>query len=277
MRLATIAFTVSVATLASLAGGSSALAVPLVVDGNATDWGFTVADNNGSTFVPAKGLNLLNLMVEDADDNAGDEGYNGPSKGGQNYDAEALAAATQAGNLFIVIVTGQRPDNGLTRYAPGDIRIDTSDGFYGVEVGGGAGGGPGGALTEGSPGSTYQIDGDGFAVGTVFTPAHQTTGSIWLNPNFISFQQLRITGGGTHVGDADYIYTRDTVTTQHAVIELSIPLSIFEGRTIKAISWDPACRNDELKISHLHVPEPPSIVLLALAGGWLMVRGRRRK
>lgn len=254
-----------------------ASAAVLTVDGDLSDWGFLVADNNASTFVPNPSLNLLGIMVEDQDDLSGDDFNLGPWTGGQNFDAEMLAAAIQGDRLFIAISTGQRPDNGQYRFAPADIRIDTATTTYGIEVGGGVGGGPGSAITAGAPGSTYTIDGDGMVDGMISTPGSQQAGTIWTGGWFNWWQQLR-NPGGTLVGTADYIYTLDSVTTQHAIIELSLPLSIFGGAEIVSISWGPACMNDLVEIFPPPVPEPSTWALAGcgLAGLAVMAARRRR-
>ncbi|MEQ9379342.1 MAG: hypothetical protein RJP95_00650 [Pirellulales bacterium] len=249
-------------------------AAPLTVDGDLADWGFSVADNNASSFVPDAGLSLGGIFVEDSDDNAGDGGFVGPNYGGQNYDGEAMAVAVQNLNLFVAIVSGQRPDNGLARFGPGDLRIITSGGDYGIEIGGGAGGGAGTMLSEGDEGSTYTLNSSGFTASHAATDAAQTVGSIWLNPDWIldpippqDTTQMQISGGGTHVGDATYRFTRDLVTTQHSIIEMSIPLSIFGDEMIQNIIWRPSCGNDELQLmpSIVPVPEPSSLTLAVLA------------
>lgn len=249
-------------------------AATLTVDGNLTDWGFHVADNNGSTFIPDPTLSLLGIAVEDQDDLAGDDGFLGPYWGGQNYDAEALAAATQGGNLFLAIVSGQRPDNGLTRFAPADIQITTDAAVYRIEVGGGVGGGAGGAIVENAAGSTYGIDGDGWSTGTVSTPSAQKAGTIWDNSWVIFYNQLQIPGA-TKIGTADYVFTRNSVTTQHSMIELSLPLSLFGSETIIGIDWAAACDNDKLELN-LNVPEPSTFVLGGMALMGLLVVRRRR-
>ncbi len=262
---------------------STSFASTLTVDGDASDWGFSVADNNGSTFTPS--LTLDGLFVEDSSDTAGDGGYVGPNHGGQNYDGEALAVAVQGSDLFIVIVSGQRPDNGLARYAPGDVQIVTSGGVYGVEVGGGVGGGAGTMLIGGDVGSTYTLNSNGYTTSYSDAAAAQTAGSVWLDPTWINDPiapatetQFQMTGG-THVGDADYRFTRDSSTTQHSIIEMSLPLSIFGAETITSILWHPSCGNDELAVGTMIVPEPGTWVLatfgvLALAP---LVRKRRRR
>jgi hypothetical protein len=45
---------------------------------------------------------------------------------------------------------------------------------------------------------------------------------------------------------------------------MSIPLSLFEGKTITGISWHPACGNDDLTISTSLVPEPATVTLAAV-------------
>ena len=176
------------------------------------------------------------------------------------------------GVMFIVIVTGQRPDNGLARYGPGDLRIMTNAGTYGLELGGGAGGGAGTMLVGGEAGSTYTLDSNGFTTAHSTAAAGQTAGSLWLNPSWIldpivpqEQTQMQIGGGGSHVGDATFRFTRNTVTTQHAIIELSIPFSLFGGETIQSITWHPACGNDVLSLSTQIVPEPGAVALAAMA------------
>jgi len=118
-------------------------AAALVVDGNLSDWGVHVADNNQSTFNFTANIGLLGTHIDDQCDLAGDNGYLGPHYGGQNFDAEMMAVALKNGRFYIAIVTGQRPDNGLARYNPGDLIIATAGGTFGMEMGGGQGGGAG--------------------------------------------------------------------------------------------------------------------------------------
>ncbi len=261
---------------------SVSFASTLVVDGDVSDWGFSVADNNASTFVPS--LTLAGLYVEDSNDNAGDGGYVGPAYGGQNYDGEVLAAAVQGSSLFVLIVSGQRPDNGFSDYAPGDVQIVTSSGVYGVEVGGGAGGGAGGTLLGGDPGTTYVLNSNGYTVSANAADPAQTAGSIWYDPTWINGAvsppvqtQFQIGGGGTHVGDADYVFTRNDVTTQHSIIEMSIPLSVFGGATITNLLWHPSCGNDELSVGTMIVPEPGTWALAALGALVVVPLARRRR
>lgn len=254
-----------------------ALATPvfgsLVVDGNLSDWGVVVADNNLSTYNLSPGLTLLGSMVEDQDDHAGDGGFLGPEYGGQKYDAEMMAVAYQGGRIYMAIVTGQRPSNGLERFAPGDIRIETNGIVYGIEVGGGTGGGSGTMISGGASGSTYTLNGNGYTTGAANADAAQTAGSIWSNATWTNSTvlpiptQFSINGSSVHVADADYRYTRDSVTTQHAIIELSFDASLIGAGHSVAFAWRPTCANDELVVNGLvPVPEPATLLLL-LAGG----------
>src|SRR4029453_90016 len=111
-----------------------------VVDGDPSDWGVTVADGNGSIFNFPAGVTS---MLEDSSDFDCDPGVLGPHRGGQNFDSEAMGIAFQNSTLFVLIVSGQRPDNGFPRYDPGDLRIVTNLSTYGMEMGGGIGGGGG--------------------------------------------------------------------------------------------------------------------------------------
>ena len=267
-----------------LLSGGTAQAATLTVDGSESDWGFSVGDNNASTFVPDGGLNLVGLFTEDSDDLAGDAGVVGPNLGGQNYDGEAMAVALQGSDLFILIASGQRPDNGLERFGPGDLRITTNSGTYGVEMGGGVGGGSGTMQVGGTAGSTYTLESSGFTASHAAADPAQTAGSLWLNPGWIldpippqEQTQMQIGGGGTLVGNAVFRFTRDSYTSQHSIIEMSIPLSLFEGKTITGIFWRPACGNDELSMSMSVVPEPGTMMLAAVAGAGLVPLAWRRR
>ena len=254
----------------------------LVVDANLGDWGITVADNNASSLALAPGFELLGAHIEDQDDLAGIGAPLGPNLGGQRYDAELLAVAHQSGQLFVALVTGQRPDNELKWFAPGDLLIETSAGRFGIEIGGGPGGADGSLLTAGLPGSTYLLQSNGETVEHFWADDLQTTGSIWSNAEWILDPiapavptQMSITPTSVQVGMADYVYTRDSSTTQHSIIELALDVSVFGGATIQEIAWRPSCGNDELQVPLSFVPEPSSLTLMA--GGALLVTCRARK
>jgi len=279
--------------LVALALGGPAFAGP-IVNGDVSDWGITVKDGNLSNFLtPSVAGTVLGSTFffarEDQNDFAGDSGYVGPNYGGQNYDVEFMGVALKDGQLYIAIVTGQRPDNGLERFSPGDIRIVANNGHvYGIEVGGGAGGAGAGVLTQiGDPlGSTYTLNSSGFTLshGT----SARTVGSIWQDPNWLmdpippaTAVQLADDGSGKPMGTATYIYTRDgDLTKQHSVIELSLALATFGDATALDIYWAPSCGNDVLVVYDdllpARVPEPGTLAALGIGLiGLAMVRRRR--
>lgn len=260
----------------------SAQGAPIVIDGSLADWGVGVGDDNTTVFSIATDIGLLGSLTEDQDDQAGDGGFLGPNQGGQNYDVEMLAVAYQNSHLYIAILTGQRPDNGFQRYAPGDIRIETSGGTYGLEVGGGEGAGAGSPLVAGEAGSTYVVNNHGYTKQYGSTDPLQTAGSIWADGNWLldpidpyGPTQLEIDEFSTLAGVADYIYTRDRDTAQHSVIELSFDVGILGGEVIDYVYWSPACGNDELQVPVDAVPEPATLGLMVLSGLGLVRRWAR--
>jgi len=289
-------FVLLTATVAAMACSSVSVASPIQVDGDLSDWDVVVSDGNESNFYHLNpSIGLLGYHRDDQSDSAGDGGYLGPHYGGQNYDAEFMGVALQDSMLYVAIVTGQRPDNGLERYSPGDILIVTSNGLFGIEVGGGKGGNNGSAITEGADGSTYTLDGNGYTKEYKKADDVQVAGSVWTNVDWISdpfgslYVQFEITGSSEHVGDADYVYTRDSVTRQHAIIELALDTTMFGDNTIYGMFWAPSCDNDELwvgidplstgeqQVRIEQVPEPTEIALFGLGLSALGVLRRRRR
>jgi hypothetical protein len=279
---------------------SATSASAITVDGNLSDWGITVADGNNSDFSsPSPGIGLVASFAEDQNDFAGDGGYVGPNYGGQNYDGEYMGVAIQGSTLYIAIVSGQRPDNGLTRYSPGDIYLTTPVGIVGIEVGGGAGGGAGGTITEGAEGSTYNLNSNGYTQSYGTTDAAQTAGSIWANADWIqdpiapgSPVQMNINGASTKIGDADYAFTRNDQTSQHSVIELALDLTNLldeDGEGLIGIHWSPSCGNDVVHAFYLastpptstELPEPGSalvwLVGVGVTGAMRARKGMRQR
>lgn len=253
----------------------------LMVDGDFSDWGIVVADNNNSTWNVSGGVTLIGTpMEEDQSDTAGDSGQLGPRQGGQNYDAEFMAVAYEAGRIYLIIVTGQRPDNGFSRFGPGDIRIEGGGVTYGIEVGGGAGG-ANDPIGFGAPGSTYTLNNNGWTTAVNTADAAQTAGSMWSNVNWLDSPvtsagqpQFEIDGSSTLVPGSEFAYSGNSVTSQHAVIEASFDASLFSPGTSVSFHWRPSCDNDRLDVqTTVPVPEPTTLgILLA---GCLMLRRRK--
>jgi len=262
--------------LASIVVGSycqMSEAAPITIDGNLSDWGITVGDNNSSNFGSLAGdVGLVSYHLEDTGDTLGHSYYLGLNYGGQDYDAEFMGVAVQGTTLYVTLVTGQRQDNGFSFFSPGDFRFETSGGTFGVEAGGKAGGSSGVAITEGAVGSTYNLYSNGVTQSYSNAAAAQTAGSIWHDETWILDPispkgpvQLQIDGQSQYVGMADYIYTGNTVTTQHSIIEFAIDLSVFEGEDIYSLHWRPSCGNDEMNVTlniSTKVPEPGTLALL---------------
>ena len=272
------------------------LAGPITVDGAATDWGIALT-NSAAGALNAYGVpgaitadGFLGVDVQDIDDFAGHSTYIGPNYGGQDYNAELLAVAMNGSTVTLLLITGQRPDNGERNYSPGDIRLETSAGRFGIEVGGGlyGVGDTGGAITEGAPGTTYVLSSSGYTNSHVNHLA-PLAGSIWQGGGWIldpinpkGPTQLDPGALGLQVGLSDYIYTRNALTgTQntHAIIELSFDVAALGGADLQSVHWRPSCGNDEvnLAVSLTPVPEPSSLALAALGVAGLVLLRRRKR
>jgi len=302
--------------LTAAAFGTSVSRASITVDGALGDWGATggsivPADGGASVWGVAGGTGAYPTFIdsgvtvryhlEDTSDTAGDGGYVGPHFGGQNYDGEFMGVSIKNGFLYIAIVSGQRPDNGVARFGPGDIRLitDSDAGLttYGIEVGGNVGGSAGGGITEGVAGTTYNLNSNGFTNATsplLATHASQTAGSLFRNPTWLNDPipppgptQLQFNGTtGQFVTLADYYFSRDATTTQHSIIELAIPYdgTVFAGahERLKQVEWRPSCGNDELIVNYPdatgptpELPEPASLIVWGLMLGLVAMSQRR--
>jgi len=300
------------------------------VDGRLDDWGITLgADghliydvNYGDTYhnsapswwnpprvtegtVKIANGRRVSYQMEDYLDSSNNY-FVGPQYGGQNYDAEFLGVAIESGYLHIAIATGQRPDNNLYYFAPGDILIKNTAGVvYGIEVGGwydASGDWKTGdrVITGGESGATYTLNSAGYT--TSAAPLSiQVTGSVWKTDGTsdwiygkpvttVPTQLSVVSATAMKVGNADYYYNFSSDLTDpaklraHAFIELSVDLKLFGNKDVAYVRWGPSCGNDELTLDvppPPHVPEPASFLVwavLALAfGGCSWGRWRRRK
>jgi hypothetical protein len=274
-------------------GPSIAVAVPMiVVDGNLDDWKVTIGDNTDTDFSDLD-PDIISPFIEDTDDSSNSYAVD-PNYGGQNYDVEFLGSFINNNILYIGILSGQRPDNGEEFYAPGDIYINLGGVNYGIEVGGGAGGVNGSLIEENAAGTTYTLDNSGYTTGSTDDSYTQTAGSVWENPGWMLdpiYQgnppgnlktQINDLSSSTYIGIADYVFTRDSDTSTHSVIELAWDISSLglSGPTDLSVQWAPSCGND---VAHTNgsysVPEPNTLALLS--AGFLGILGipflRRRK
>jgi hypothetical protein len=288
----------------------TAPAAIVIGDGSLADWGLTVVNDGSFSELPANTTNIqivgqftspggmvFSYALEDQKDS--EANYLGPNGGGQANDVEFLGVAFDLNFLYIAIVTGVRPDIPEPNFAPGDILIRTNLGIFGVEVGGGVGGSTAhdGAIVTNDPGTTYYVNEWGIAQGALNTNSTHgistglvtptSAGSVWLGANWLldpfdnqngdanflfdGYQPVQMNyGAGNLVGMANYAYTWNSTASQHAIIEVAIPLSYFNGSTISDVQWSMGCGNDVLRVSESiettsAVPEPTSLSM-AFAG-----------
>lgn len=288
------------ALLAAPAFATTIPGMSISVDGDLSDWfpGSSPVVQNGlyaPILPPAGGINDPSpvpvacgagghFVCENTDDTKGDAGTVGPDQGGQNYDVEFLGVARGSGSesrtLYIGIASGLRPDSGLERYGPGDIFLRVNGVDFVIELGGGAGGGDGSALTEGADGSFYTLTSHGY------TSAHtaladQPAGSLWAVAGGTTYMDPIAPPGPTQwtrgasqtpLGMADLIFTRDALggsRSQHSVIEVALDTTLLGFGSmpleVSDVWWGPACGNDVLHgDGSFPVPAPGTLALLGL-------------
>ncbi len=232
-------------------GSSPVFALTMTVDGAVSDWGITVADNNGSSWTPTAGI-FYSAGEDQFNDNS-NSGQVFPGYGGQRYDAEGLYATYDADFLYLLVVTGLRPEG--WKWKPGDIAIafdnDITQAEFGVETTGGNAGGLYNNITWGHGLSNWS---------GVSDPTEIVSGHL--------------------LGGNDLVYQQ--VSEQHYVIETKIDLSLFgdywqEGKNFKA-HWTMTCGNDAVDIDPVPittVPEPSMLLLIGL--GLVGIAGVSRK
>ena len=100
---------------------------------------------------------------------------------------------------------------------------------------------------------------------------------------------MSINGASTQVGMADYVYTRNDQTSQHAVIELALDVTNLldeDGTGLIGIHWSPSCGNDVVQAfflaaiptTEIVLPEPgSSLVWLVGLGAIVAMRKRSRR
>lgn len=304
---------------------TGALGGPVNVDGVLSDWGVTPKDTSSSSsycgsdpakciassysFLPVGGKTygsttqtpkLVDYVIGDdpyvaavEDTNDKSDSYDvGPNSGGQNYDVEFLGLQLDGTVLSIAAMSGQRPDNGFEKFAPGDFYITINGVVYGLEVGGGAGGASNPAtITEGANGSTYSLNSDG-STNTHTSSSKLKVGSLYLNPSWVldpidpkGPTQVNASGTLNSVLVADFAFA--FVGTQHSVLETQFDLAGLVNvskDSVITVAWGPSCGNDRLEASltmsgvvpPLEVPEPALTSLVGLGLLGLGIARRRR-
>lgn len=270
-------------------------------DGSLSDWGvklgshsdrlrFKFDDVDGGTIPRGTGNTQYSgtgtyggfqfkYFIEDQDDDNGTGSYLGPHSGGQNYDAEFLGVGVQDGYLVIGISTGQRTDNGFSKFAPGDIFIETANGSFAIEVGGGGTNLNGSAVDAGK---TFTLNDGGFTTGVSSDNTDVVAGSVWTNPLTYKYSPIDNVPtqllSGDYVGQALYNYSMPS-NSQHAFIEIAVPLDFFGNTVIDSITWAPACDNDIVEVSGAGIattPAPGSLTLILIGVVGLLAYQRRR-
>ncbi|MFO1092515.1 MAG: PEP-CTERM sorting domain-containing protein [Planctomycetaceae bacterium] len=279
-----------------------------IADGSLADWGSNDSWTTDSWITGLTGTGSGFSYVYFKEDTPGNDGHGttlGPNQGGQDYDAEFIGVGVSGTKLNIVIVTGQRQDNGLAYYSPGDIRITATNGdLFGIEVGGGKGGAGASSVGLGSAGSFFNLNSDGTTKtdgsGVVFDSISHTAGTVWktlstdwqVDPinggtpplNGQEQVQVQFTKGTLKGAASSYIYAFGSTLGQHAVIELQVDLSVFGGDTLNNMRWAPSCGNDFVYVdlatvtTHNEAPEPATFVMGMLGMvGMAGLRWRRRQ
>lgn len=243
-------FILCAVTLALGLIGTQAFALEITVDGNVGDWGISVGNGNTSNLNTSEAGVVY--ATEDFDDND-TTGWLDPGYGGQKYDAEGLYVSYDSDKLYILVVTGLKPEGwtGGNDYLPdnshilaGDIAIafdnDITQAEFGIETLGA------------NAGSLYSVTEWG----------HNPYWGAGPDPTEIL--------SGNLLGSGDLVYQQVAVDSQHYAIETAIDLSLFgaawaDGATFD-VHWTMTCGNDAIDVKNIvvetPVPEPGTLLLL---------------
>lgn len=263
------------------------------------------------TYWGTAGLSVgtVQYLVEDTKDGSNSY-YVGPVAGGQNFDAEFLAALVDQGKLYIAVGSGQRSDNRFQYFQPGDIQLVTQNqtsgrwSIYGIEVGGGG--------QERSHGMTFTLNSSGYTTGVTTITTGQVAGTLWQTATGLADEtavknstagwragyasemgdtpykrvQLDLSNPKTPLATVDFDYAAAPDDGyEHSWIEAAVDLSdLGLGEQVKYVGWAPSCANDRMYMmleieASAPIPEPVGLAIwcgLGLVGAGLARWGRRR-
>jgi len=97
----------------------------LVIDESLDARAARVADNNSNAVSLPPTSDLRGNSVEERHDRSGLRSRVGISHDGREYDAGLMAVAWEGPGLQVAAVIGQRTDDGLRPFTPGDIMINS--------------------------------------------------------------------------------------------------------------------------------------------------------
>ncbi|WP_313953180.1 PEP-CTERM sorting domain-containing protein [Accumulibacter sp.] len=264
--------------------GSSMSASAFTIDGNLSDWGV-----NPTTWMPFAGIEYT---IEDQV--GGGAFYLSPGWGGQAYDAEALYAKIQDGQLYIALATGHNPRTPnqpkANSYGAGDFAIDFGkNGSFdlGINIL---------HVDRVTGNGTYQFESFGVEAGVYQNPTWAyglwDSNGQYTDPQGTAYapdlsHPTHLTGG-TLVGMAQLAYTTSPVkgygsnpNDDHYFYEMSIPLQLlrdsgWDGNPFD-IHWTENCANDSIFVDPpAEVSEPATLGLIGLSLFGLF-HGRKRK
>jgi len=210
-----------------------------------------------------------NLVADD--EGVGRSGYVNPGWGGQDFDAEYLFYRLDGDTLLLGLQTGFNVDSGKVTtggrdYYAGDLAIDFDGGDYDYAI-------DFGLATRDYDGDIVEADSDGDGVDAAGLYAV----SDWNNDIYFNQSSPYAMDAGTIVSEllsnnTGYVSSADSYFRTVSIDLNSLGLG---GASFDlSMHWTMSCGNDALDtdIIHVSVPEPKTLVLLAVGIFGLMMR-----